>query len=653
MLRRAWLISAGVVGALQAAAFGQALGVQNRVLYDVDLATAQVSNPRPITGLRPETEVAGIEYGPHGELLALTTFVGSRGNRLYRVHERLGYSIFVDDSGLSSVFEGGLARDPLSGLVYGVQEASANGRTLSLFRFELDSNHATVIGPIAAPAGPPAPPPLRAKFGAAAGPDYSALSFDAAGNLWALDTRNRLLVRIDQLTGAILGTLPSPIGGKKAAMALSPDDGHVYVLDGDAVGEDKLWRLKPQTGEFRLVGGTGMTGGFEGLAIPPRPSPVSAPAGPGRVRNFANFDVRNTGELQNAIGTYTIGPAEGHTGTWFRSHPGESGVGWCQLLCIAPDGLTGTEPLPDGTFLFRFFYTLAAASGDEPLFQLRGEDGGSALEGRLDGAGILRFYDLSEHVRAAAAAPLAPGAEYIVAMRATPGGGNSSPFAWRIYDAQSLALVDAGAGTGEMGDAPCSGLRLGKSPNRNGNAVDYCFRGIVVADGPELFYAPVYEFGIKLPVADGTYSAFDGSEPKYEVLDEVPLADSDYVMSTRAPGNAMTVRVQSNAEAGINASAIYAARPIIWAKRQGPLDGSLRTRVRSGRVNSDNPGAGRVPVFNEVLSQLLTLDPATMKPWRPEALDQVEIGAVEASDLVNSRFMAAHLIIMYKPAPGR
>lgn len=645
---RASLISAGVVvGALQTAAFGQALGIQNRVIYDIDLRTAQVSKPRPITALGPETEIAGVEVGPHGDLLALTTLTGMAGNRLYRVLPRVGLAVYVEDSGLSNIYEGGLARDPFSGLLYAVQEVGGGGRTISLARFELESHTATIVGPIVAP--PPLFPSAGAKAPAAAVPDYSALSFDAAGNLWALDTRNLRLVQIDQHTGTILATLPSPIGGKKAAMALNPNDGHVYVLDGDAVGDDKLWRLRPQVGEFTLIGSTGLTGGFEGLAIYPNLSPVSAPTGPGGVRNFANFDSRNTGELQNAIGAYTIGPVEGHERTWFRAHPGENGVGWCQLLSIAADGLTGSEPLPNGTFLFRFFYRLAPVNGDEPLFQLRADDGGFALEARLDPAGIVRFYDQSEDVRAVTTTPLLPDTEYIVAARATPSGGNSSPFSWRIFDAHTRVMVDAGSATGELGDAPCSGLRLGKSFNRNGNAVDYYFRGIVVADGPALFNDPVYEFGIKLPVADGTYRAFDGPDPSYEVLDEVPLIDSDYVVSTRKPGDATTLRVQTNAEAGIQASWIYAVRPIVWCKRQGPIDGALRTRVRSRGVNSDNVAAGRVPIFNEVLSQLLTLDPATLRPWRPEALDTVEIGAVEASDMVHSRFMAAHLIIMYKP----
>lgn len=642
---RTLLFCAGIIGALQGAAFGQAIGVQNLVLYDIDLTTGQASNPRPIRGLGTETQIAGIECGPHGELVALTTLVGPRGNCLYRLLPRVGLAVYVEDSGLSNVYEGGLARDPLSGLVYGVQEVTANGRVVNLVRFELESYTATIVGPITAP---PTLPLVGAKFASLAAADYSGLSFDATGALWALDTRNRLLVRLDQHTGTILEARPSPITGTKAGMALNPDDGYIYVLDGDSVGQDMLWRLKPETGEFRLIGPTGLEGGFEGLAIFPAPSPVGRAKAPGNVRNFANFDSRNTGELQNAIGAYSIGPVEGHTGTWFRTHPGSHGVGYCQLLSIAPDGLTGTEPLPDGTFLFRFFYHLAAANGEEPLFQLRSDDGGFGLEARLDGEGVVRFYDLHDSVRGITT-PLSPDTEYIVAMRGTPTGGHLAPFSWRIYDAATLEPVDEGSGTGELGETAFTGLRLGKTSNRNDNPVDYFFRGIVIADGPELFYAPVYEFGIKVPVADGTYDAFAGNAPKYQALDELPMVDSDYVLSTLVPGEAMTVRLQSNAEAGINASAIYAVRPIIWARRQGPLDGAIRTRVRSRHVDSDNVMAGRVPIFNEVFSQLVVVDPATLQPWRPEALDYVEIGAVEASDITASRFLAAHLIVMYKP----
>lgn len=221
------------------------------MLYDVSPLTGTISDPRA-TGI---TGLVGIAASPGGDLYGLTSFGGGpTPDALYRIDPTTGASSLIGATGLKSIFEGDLAFDPATGVLYGVQNATSNG--LGLFTMNVSTGAATLIGNVE-------------RFG-----DLSDIAFDKSGNLFLLDDdQNGIsnLLEVNKSTASIINTVRlslnlGPVGG----MTFDPSSGRLYVVDGTDgpyTGTNSLYALNTTTGDLALIGNTGLSAGLAGLTF--------------------------------------------------------------------------------------------------------------------------------------------------------------------------------------------------------------------------------------------------------------------------------------------------------------------------------------------------------------------------------------------------
>ena len=219
------------------------------VLYDINTTTGAATNPRGSGA----TFLAGIAFDPAGNLYGLTTFSSSPANSLVRINPTTGVATLVGATGLSNIFEGDLAFNPLNGNLYGIQNVPTAGAR-NLFQINPTTGLATTIGSLGGSG------------------DYSALAFNNVGVLFTIDsgvTGNSVLDTVNPLTGAVLTSVTMNVDlGSAVGLAFNPATGTAYVADG--VGTNTLYTLNPLTGVATPIGALGVTS-LAGLAFRPVP----------------------------------------------------------------------------------------------------------------------------------------------------------------------------------------------------------------------------------------------------------------------------------------------------------------------------------------------------------------------------------------------
>ncbi len=233
---------AAAVGAIAPARAAELLGADfDGVLYDIDPLSGGATNPRP-TGL---STLSGIALSPAGVLYGHDAATDS----LHQIDPATGDSSLVGFIGID-VIEGDLAFDPVSGKLFGAQSFGDD----RLYTIDLATGFGTTIG-IITPDG-----------------DISALAFDASGALFALDTLNEAIYRVDPATADILETFPLGASlGSSAGMAFDPDTGNLYVADGGALGTNKTYLYLLDFEMLFELGDTNAPSGLSGLTFIPEP----------------------------------------------------------------------------------------------------------------------------------------------------------------------------------------------------------------------------------------------------------------------------------------------------------------------------------------------------------------------------------------------
>lgn len=222
------------------------------MLYDMTESGA-VSNPRS-TGIGT---LSGIALGQDGVLYG----IDAATDVLWQINIATGASSPVGFLGLD-VTEGDLSVDPTTGQLYGVQSFGAD----RLYTIDTASGAGTPVGAIIANG------------------DISAIAFDDAGNLFALDTGNDVLYRVDSGTAAILQTYPLMLGpttvdlGPSAGMVFDSVSGNLYFADGGPNGTDQFYLFSTALqilfpfGQLTLPGGVPLENGLSGMAYVPEPA---------------------------------------------------------------------------------------------------------------------------------------------------------------------------------------------------------------------------------------------------------------------------------------------------------------------------------------------------------------------------------------------
>ena len=145
-------------------------------------------------------------------------------------------------------------------IAYGEALGSYNGKSQSaLWRIDLGTRTATLVGPSSGPAGLiNGLPPFNVR----------GLSFNPQGQLYAVSEDLEVLIQVNRTTGAatLVGSLN--LSGPGVATAQNLDLSMAFTCDGKAwlasAGTGNLWQVNTATGATTLVGSTGGT--ITGLA---------------------------------------------------------------------------------------------------------------------------------------------------------------------------------------------------------------------------------------------------------------------------------------------------------------------------------------------------------------------------------------------------
>jgi hypothetical protein len=231
-------------------------------IYDVNITTGATSNPRS-TGLT--SVLCGIAYDPtSGNVYGLTALNGATPNSLVKINPVTGAATVVGSTGLTRLFEGDLAFDPVNGALYGLyQNPDPDSTVVNLLQINPVTGHATVVGPLNMPTEER---------------DFSAMAFDTAGTLYAVETTaisaNSVLYTVNPITAALLSSVTMNVNlGTTAALAFDPATGTAYLADGGSDGTKKLYTLNLATGVATMIGALGDPEGLAGLAFIPVPEP--------------------------------------------------------------------------------------------------------------------------------------------------------------------------------------------------------------------------------------------------------------------------------------------------------------------------------------------------------------------------------------------
>lgn len=244
---RGWaaLLIASLIAITPTAAVAGLLGIAgNNVLYDLNPANGVTSNPRMVGN-----KIDMIAVSPSGTLFGVSQGFPTdvpAGGQLYTINPANGAPTLIATLDTYVVTEGDIAFDPTTGILYAVDGAG------QLFTINTTSGAGTVIGTVPGNV------------------DLSAMTFDATGNLYMVESFGQSLLKVNKANAAIIATLPmgnveQQVGG------LAFVSGTLYYAGGIP---SKFYSVNTTSGTAALIGPIAPSDGIWGLAVLPDPTPV-------------------------------------------------------------------------------------------------------------------------------------------------------------------------------------------------------------------------------------------------------------------------------------------------------------------------------------------------------------------------------------------
>lgn len=241
------LLVASWIAIVPATAGAGLLGIAgNNVLYDINPANGAASNPRTVGN-----KIDMIAVSPSGTLYGVSQGFPTdvpAGGQLYTINPVSGAATLIATLDTYVVVEGDIAFDPTTGILYAVDGAG------QLFTINTTTGVGTVIGTVPGNV------------------DLSAMTFDAVGNLYMVESFGQSLLKINKANAAIIATLPmGNVEQQVGGLAFVPSNGTLYYAGGIP---SKFYSVNTTTGAATLIGPIAPTDGIWGLALLPDPTPV-------------------------------------------------------------------------------------------------------------------------------------------------------------------------------------------------------------------------------------------------------------------------------------------------------------------------------------------------------------------------------------------
>ncbi len=257
-VQTALLLAASFAMGIAGSAGAGLLGIgDNDVLYDISTSTGAATNPRTVGN-----KVNSIAYSPSGTLYGVSQGTPSDvppGGNLFKINPTTGAPTLLATLDTFIFTEGDIACDPTSGILYAVDGPG------QLFTINTTTGAGTVIGNVGT------------------GLDLSAMAFDAAGNLYMVESFSQTLLRVNKTTAAVISSLAmGPVEQQIGGLAFVPGNGTLFYAGGIP---SKFYSVSTGTGAATLIGPVAPAIGIWGLAYIPDPTPAR-PASWGQIKRL-------------------------------------------------------------------------------------------------------------------------------------------------------------------------------------------------------------------------------------------------------------------------------------------------------------------------------------------------------------------------------
>jgi DNA-binding beta-propeller fold protein YncE len=244
---QAALFLAALISIAPAQAIAGLVGIAgNYVLYDINTTNGAATNPRTVGN-----KVNMIAYSPSGTLYGASQGTPSDvppGGMLYQINPTTGAATLIATLSTFIFTEGDIAFDPTSGILYAVD---GPGQLLTI---NTTNGACTAVGAVGINL------------------DLSAMAFDAAGNLYIVESFSQTLLKVNKSTAAVIASLPmGSVEQQVGGLAFVPANGTLFYAGGIP---SKFYSVNTGTGAGTLIGSIAPTDGIWGLTLIPDPTPT-------------------------------------------------------------------------------------------------------------------------------------------------------------------------------------------------------------------------------------------------------------------------------------------------------------------------------------------------------------------------------------------
>jgi hypothetical protein len=263
-----------VVAAPQAGSIELHATTATQSLYTIDTNTFAVTFVGNYTIPGNEGFIGGLAFDANQILYGISA---TSGAQLYSLNPANAFTTLIGPLNVGFVFEGGLAFEPGTGVLYGVNQDNAFAP--HLMRINVATGQATVVGQIAGKQH-----------------DFAGLAFDPAGQLYGLDRPTNALWKIDKLnpSGALTVQVGAGLGsgivmGNVGGMTNDPATGtyYGYAGDGGGGGSRHLFTVDLATGLGTVLHQfTAKDPDFYSLAYQGEKATATTPTSWGSVKHF-------------------------------------------------------------------------------------------------------------------------------------------------------------------------------------------------------------------------------------------------------------------------------------------------------------------------------------------------------------------------------
>jgi hypothetical protein len=301
-----------------------------------------------------------------------------------------------------------------------------------------------------------------------------------------------------------------------------------------------------------------------------------------------------------------------------RTNPTTVDTGYIEVRRYGTNGTAADLGLAVARGKFDWRYALKPASNDEPILATNG----TKPSVRVNSSGNLVLYDSTGTAVATGSTVLAQDTWYSIGFQ---WGQNTATATITIDGVTEITNASVNCGSGNT-----ARLRYGKASNANSNSVDFFYDNVIIDDAvlPDKDAAVLST----IPASDISTTGFTPSTgvTLYGCIDDIPLSDTDYVVSSGTANDTFLCGVASCDSRSIPTGATFLAVLFQGRHRDSVSSAASNTvlNVKSSSTTVSTTGRDAT-ASSSTAGLMLTTDPATSAAWTRSGIDGVQLGMTE------------------------